>query len=146
MLVVQEGSGERLLGRIGVLLLLLTFALLALARVARLVAEALGYFFDGFLASFEDGGGRSGSAECSDIVVVGCCRTLFVAEDRVAVLFVALQETGNAVLDIDQAILEFVEIENDLIVIVSNCFVFVRYSLARTGAIARSWLRWRHCD
>ena len=42
MLVVQEGSGERLLGRIGVLLLLLTFALLALARVARLVAEALG--------------------------------------------------------------------------------------------------------
>jgi hypothetical protein len=31
-------------------------------------------------------------------------------------------------------------------VIVSNCFVFVRYSLARTGAIARSWLRWRHCD
>lgn len=63
-----------------------------------------------------------------------------------AVLFVALQETGDAVLDIDQAILEFVEIENDLIVIVSNCFVFVRYSLARAGAIARSWLRWRHCD
>ena len=60
-------------------------------------------------------------------------------------LFVALQETGDAVLDIDQAILEFVEIENDLIVIVSNCFVFVLYSLARlrdlgcAGAIATSW-------
>jgi hypothetical protein len=119
MLVVQEGSSERLLGRIGVPLLLLALALLTLARITRLVAKALSYFFNGFLASFEDGCGRDGSAECRDIVAVRRRLALFVAEDCMAVLSIAIQETGNAVLNVDEAILEVVERGNDLIVTVS---------------------------
>ncbi len=70
MLVVQEGSSEGLLGRIGVLFLLLALALLALVGVNRLVGRRndVGYFVDEVSGSVDDSGG--GRYRCCDIVLV----------------------------------------------------------------------------
>ena len=116
ILMVQKGGGEGLLGRIGVLFLLLALALLALVHLGRLVdgSDGLLDLLGSRAASFHDR-----RSDCGDIVE-GWDFALFVAQHRGAVFAVVAQEVSDAVLDVDKAGLQVVEGGNDLVVTVSN--------------------------
>lgn len=142
MLVVQESGSERLLGGIGVLFLLLALALLALVQLDRLVdwGNDLLCLVGGIPSSLHDGSGDGGDiVERRDLA-------LLAAKDRGAVLAVVGQEVGDAVLDVDKAGLQVVEGGNDLIVIVSTCFIVGVSRLLRAWAVAWWLSRRRHCD
>lgn len=118
MLVVQERSSQRLLGGIGVLLLLLALALLALVgfgsggdvvgRVDDLVDAA------GRSRSRVHGSTGSGSDGAGDLQLVEIA--VFAGQDGVGVLHVCAQEVVEAILDVGEAALEVAEGDDDLVV------------------------------
>lgn len=117
MLVVQERSCERLPGSIGVALLFLALALLALGvwRRVGLVcgAEGLRHARGSGRGRFHGGAGR-GSNGGGDLELVEVA--VFAGQDRGRVLHVCAQEIIEAVLDVGEAALQVAERDYDLVV------------------------------
>lgn len=118
-LSVQESSSKRLLGRIGVLLLLFALALLVFAVSGRAVDDLVGGPDNLVDTVGSSGGSFHGSIGGSSYVgreLELIQVTIFAREDRRRVLHVRAQELIEARLDMGEAGLQVGERQDDLVV------------------------------